>query len=65
MFQTHHCEFYCEGLCGDGHLGSLRQMLVGGGVLRTHTCVLRFASTAASYCFAVSAVFLSSGLGQQ
>ena len=33
MFQTHHCEFYCEGLCGDGHVRAPRQMLVGGGAV--------------------------------
>ena len=31
MFQTHHCEFFCEGLCGDGLVRTPRQMLVGGG----------------------------------
>ena len=33
MFQTHHCELFCEGLCGDGHVRALRQMLVGGGAI--------------------------------
>ena len=33
MFQTHHCEFFCEGLCGDGLARSPRQMLVGGGAI--------------------------------
>ena len=33
MFQTHHCELFCEGLCGDGHVRAPRQMLVGGGAI--------------------------------
>ena len=33
MFQTHHCELFCEGLCGDGQVRALRQMLVGGGAI--------------------------------
>ena len=52
MFQTHHCELFCEGLCGDGHVRAPRQMLVGGGAF-WHLRVL-CAPAAASFCFAVS-----------
>ena len=33
MFHTHHCELFGEGLCGDGQVRALRQMLVGGGAI--------------------------------
>ena len=63
MFQTHHCELFCEGLCGDGHVRAPRQMLVGGGAfwhlrvpLRSRCRIFLFR------CFLLSACHF--GLGQ-
>ena len=38
MFQTHHCELFGEGLCGDGQVRAPRQTLVGSGA----TCIIIF-----------------------
>ena len=47
MFQTHHCELFCEGLCGDGHVRAPRQMLVGGGAIWIIFMVISLVPTAA------------------
>ncbi len=48
MFQTNHCELFCEGLCGDGHVRAPRQMLVGGGASWITLVVIAPVPTAAS-----------------
>mgnify|MGYP003959927703 CR=1 FL=1 len=52
MFHTHHCELFGEGLCGDGQVRALRQMLVGGGAIWITLVVIAPVPTAA-FLFAV------------
>ena len=47
MFQTHHCELFGEGLCGDGQVRALRQTLVGGGASWITLVVIALVPTAA------------------
>ena len=64
MFQTHHCELFGEGLCGDGLVRALRQTLVGGGAIWIIFMVIALVPTAAFQFAVVFCDFVIFGLGR-